>query len=84
MKNSAISISTIIAILMAILCMFSCSRHSAHWNTLRHADACMEVHPDSALCLVLEKVDTSKSTFSRTRQKQMNAPPDANTPRGRS
>ena len=46
MKNSAISISTIIAILMAILCMFSCSRHSAHWNTLRHADACMEEHPD--------------------------------------
>lgn len=49
MKNSAISISTIIAILMAIFCMFSCSRHSAHWDTLRHADAYMEEHPDSAL-----------------------------------
>ena len=73
MKNSAISISTIIAILMAILCMFSCSRHSAHWNTLRHADACMEDHPGSALCLVLEKVDTSKSTFSRTRQELCSA-----------
>lgn len=59
MKNSAISISTIIAILMAILCMFSCSRHSAHWNTLLHADACMEEHPDSALA-ALQRIDAQE------------------------
>lgn len=59
MKNSAISISTIIAILMAIFCMFSCSRHSAHWDTLRHADAYMEEHPDNALA-ALQRINAQE------------------------
>lgn len=45
-----------ITIAILFLCMFSCSRHSAHWETLTQVESYIEERPDSALT-VLQGMD---------------------------
>lgn len=50
------SVHRIIPALPIIFILFfsiaSCSEHSKHWETLNHAEALMEEHPDSALSVI--------------------------------
>ena len=57
-----------IYILIATLCMFSCSQHSAHWGTLTQVETFIESHPDSALS-VLENIDTQELLNKEERAK---------------
>ena len=57
-----------ISILVATLCMFSCSRHSAHWGTLTQVETFIEAQPDSALS-VLENIDTQELLNKEERAK---------------
>lgn len=53
-------------ILSLLLAVLSCTRHSEVSDTLAHADAVMEQHPDSALAL-LEAIPDSALVTSRDR-----------------
>ena len=57
-----------IVILIAILCMFSCSRHSAHWGTLTQVEGFIEAQPDSAL-KVLQRIDEQELLNKEERAK---------------
>ena len=57
-----------ISILVATLCMFSCSRHSAHWETLTQVDTFIEAQPDSAL-KVLQRIDEQELLNKEERAK---------------
>lgn len=57
-----------IGILLAALCMFSCSRHSVHWETLRQVEACIEAQPDSALA-ALQRIDAQELAGKEERAK---------------
>ena len=57
-----------IVILIAILCMFSCSRHSAHWGTLTQVEGFIEAQPDSAL-KVLQRIDVQELAGKEERAK---------------
>ena len=54
--------------LVAILCMFSCSRHSAHWGTLTQVEGFIEAQPDSAL-KVLQRIDEQELLNKEERAK---------------
>lgn len=41
------------AVFVAVFCMLSCSRHSAHWEKLAQVDTFIEAQPDSALAALL-------------------------------
>ncbi|MBR5841212.1 MAG: hypothetical protein IKY64_01180, partial [Bacteroidaceae bacterium] len=57
-----------ISILVATLCMFSCSRHSAHWETLTQVETFIEAQPDSAL-KVLQRIDKQELLNKEERAK---------------
>ena len=57
-----------ISILVATLCMLSCSRHSAHWETLTQVDTFIEAQPDSAL-KVLQRIDEQELLNKEERAK---------------
>ena len=57
-----------IAIIVAMLCLASCSNHSAHWPTLLAVETYLEQHPDSALT-VLERIDAAELTSNEERAK---------------
>ena len=57
-----------IAIIVAMLCLASCSNHSAHWPTLLQVESFIEQHPDSALT-VLERIDATELASSEERAK---------------
>lgn len=57
-----------IAILVAVFCMFSCSRQSVHWGTLRQVEAYIEAQPDSALA-ALQRIDAQELQNKEERAK---------------
>lgn len=57
-----------IAIIVAVLCMVSCSNHSADWSVLLQVDSFIEQYPDSALT-VLERIDAAELTSNEERAK---------------
>ena len=57
-----------ISILVATLCMLSCSRHSAHWGTLTQVEGFIEAQPDSAL-KVLQRIDEQELLNKEERAK---------------
>lgn len=57
-----------IAIIVAVLCMVSCSNHSADWSVLLQVDSFIEQYPDSALT-VLERIDVAELTSNEERAK---------------
>ena len=57
-----------ISILVATLCMFSCSHHSAHWETLTQVETFIEAQPDSAL-KALQHIDTQELLNKEERAK---------------
>ena len=57
-----------IGILLAALCMFSCSRHSVHWETLAQVETFIEAQPDSALA-ALQRIDAQELAGKEERAK---------------
>ena len=49
----------LIAALVLAICLFSCTCHSEHWETLAQVESYIEERPDSALS-VLGRIDTSE------------------------
>lgn len=49
----------LIAALVLAICLFSCTSHSEHWETLAQVESYIEDRPDSALS-VLERIDASE------------------------
>ena len=49
----------LIAALVLAICLFSCTSHSKHWETLAQVESYIEDRPDSALS-VLERIDASE------------------------
>ena len=60
--------TVIYTLLLATLCMLSCSRHSVHWGTLRQVEACIEAQPDSALA-ALQRIDAQELAGKEERAK---------------
>ena len=54
--------------LVAILCMFSCSWHTAHWETLTQVETFIEAQPDSALA-ALQRIDEQELLNKEERAK---------------
>lgn len=48
-----------LSILILVICLASCSNHSAHWDTLSMVESYIEERPDSAL-VTLERIDISE------------------------
>ena len=48
-----------LSILILVICLASCSDHSAHWDTLSMVESYIEERPDSAL-VTLERIDISE------------------------
>ena len=48
-----------ISIIILVLCLVACNRHSKHWETLSQVESYMDERPDSALA-VLEHINTSE------------------------
>ena len=57
-----------IAIIVAALCMASCSNHSAHWPALLQVESFIEQHPDSAFA-VLQRIDAAELASNEERPK---------------
>ncbi|MBR5846695.1 MAG: hypothetical protein IKY72_02715, partial [Bacteroidaceae bacterium] len=57
-----------IAVFIAVFCMLSCSRHSAHWETLTQVEGFIEAQPDSAL-KVLQRIDKQELLNKEERAK---------------
>ncbi len=51
-----------------MLCMASCSNHSAHWPTLLQVESFIEQHPDSAFT-VLQRIDAAELAGDEERAK---------------
>ncbi|MBQ7967612.1 MAG: hypothetical protein IJ290_06840 [Bacteroidaceae bacterium] len=68
-ENLLMKLRTVIyTLLLATLCMLSCSRHSVHWGTLRQVEACIEAQPDSALA-ALQRIDVQELAGKEERAK---------------
>ena len=57
-----------IAIIVTMLCLASCSNHSAHWPTLLQVESYIEQHPDSAFT-VLQRIDAAELAGDEERAK---------------
>ena len=68
MTKKDISMKYHIALFVAMLCLASCSNHSAHWNTLLTVESFIEEQPDSALT-VLQRIDVEELISSEERAK---------------
>lgn len=58
----------IYTLLLATLCMLSCSRHSVHWKTLTQVETFIEAQPDSALA-ALKHIDAQELAGKEERAK---------------
>ena len=68
MTKKDISMKYYIAIIVAALCMASCSNHSAHWPALLQVESFIEQHPDSAFA-VLQRIDAAELASNEERPK---------------
>lgn len=59
MRNIATFMKRLLTILVLILCLASCNRHSGHWATITAMERIIEERPDSVLN-VLQAIDTDK------------------------
>ena len=57
-----------ILLLVAMLCLASCSNHSAHWPALLQVESFIEQHPDSAFA-VLQRIDAAELAGDEERAK---------------
>ena len=57
-----------IAVFIAVFCMLSCRRHSAHWETLTQVETFIEAQPDSALA-ALQRIDEQELLNKEERAK---------------
>ena len=68
MIKRSLSMKHYIILLVAVLCMASCSRHSAHWPVLLQVESFIEQHPDSAFT-VLQRIDVTELASNEERAK---------------
>ena len=71
MTKKDISMKYYIALFVAMLCLASCSNHSAHWPTLLQVGSFIEQHPDSAFA-VLQRIDVAELASSEERARHAN------------
>lgn len=57
-----------ISIIILVLCLVACNRHSKHWETLMQVETFIVQRPDSALA-VLERIDTEELSSKEEKAK---------------
>ena len=57
-----------ISIIILVLCLVACDRHSCHWETLMQVESFIVQRPDSALA-VLEGIDTEELSSKEEKAK---------------